>query len=746
MLIPRALFIEVVVTEHGSTMRIGNIATIPAVSSTRVYPCYIPNDAALGFRTIHYQRSSCFGVKLCCLQLSGQIISYALSWTIAQSRHNLWRRKGEHILGRPYQNELKLLAQTYSWAKRLDLESIRPVLFAIAEKPLLVVGSGGSLSAAHLAATLHERRFGQIARACTPLELSESLPFLSSKHGVLILSAGGRNADVIGALQSCVQNEVFRVGVLCGTARTPLARMARSNEFVALAEFSSPAGKDGFLAVNSLMAFAILLSRVYSEHLDASVLPESFEELLGAPLAEDFLRSVTKGDLAGVLKRETLVVLYGPDTKPAAIDLESKFTEAALGRVQLADFRNFGHGRHHWLAKRARESGIVALCGPEDFELAKKTIALLPREVPHVLATFGHSAERRQISALVYAIAFTGCVGEIRGIDPGKPGVPDFGRKIYHLKSKSPKQTSLARWRQVVVKRKFAAFGLAPRSDAMFSALSKAMDKQIAKLGHQDFRSLVLDYDGTLCTAQERFDGPSQRMSGHLSRLLDAGVLVGIATGRGDSVRADLRRVFDKRYWAHVWIGYHNGGEIGRLDDESIPPPQDDVSPDLQEVKSLLEADAFVQSHINLTYRHSQITLRPKRTLSIDALWAFAMEKIKRSVSVGIRALSSTHSVDVVASRVSKMNLLDHLQNLELVERGEKILCLGDRGRFPGNDFELLAHEFALSVDEVSGDIDSGWNLAPPGCRGILATLHYMALMKVNGNRFTLDLSEMLSK
>ena len=41
-------------------------------------------------------------------------------------------------------------------------------------------------------------------------------------------------------------------------------------------------------------------------------------------------------------------------------DLESKFTEAALGHLQIADYRNFAHGRHHWLAKRSETSAILA--------------------------------------------------------------------------------------------------------------------------------------------------------------------------------------------------------------------------------------------------------------------------------------------------------------------------------------------------------------------------------------------------
>src|SRR3546814_11190275 len=33
------------------------------------------------------------------------------------------------------------------------------------------------------------------------------------------------------------------------------------------------------------------------------------------------------------------------------------------------------------------------------------------------------------------AMELTGQAGEILGVDPGRPGVPDFGRRIYHVTS-----------------------------------------------------------------------------------------------------------------------------------------------------------------------------------------------------------------------------------------------------------------------------------------------------------------------
>jgi hypothetical protein len=66
------------------------------------------------------------------------------------------------------------------------------------------------------------------------------------------------------------------------------------------------------------------------------------------------------------------------------------------------------------------------------------------------------------------------------------------------------------------------------------------------------------------------------------------------------------------------------------------------------------------------------------------------------------------------------------------------ILTIGDRGRWPGNDFELLREPFALSVDEISVDPDTCWNLALPGQRGLAVTIDYLAALDVTsgGLRF----------
>jgi hypothetical protein len=48
----------------------------------------------------------------------------------------------------------------------------------------------------------------------------------------------------------------------------------------------------------------------------------------------------------------------------------------------------------------------------------------------------------------------------------------------------------------------------------------------------------------------------------------------------------------------------------------------------------------------------------------------------------------------------------------------------------------LLAQPYALSVDEVSADPNTCWNLAPPGHRGVQALLDYVGAFRVKDGCF----------
>ena len=80
----------------------------------------------------------------------------------------------------------------------------------------------------------------------------------------------------------------------------------------------------------------------------------------------------------------------------------------------------------------------------------------------------------------------------------------------------------------------------------------------------------------------------------------------------------------------------------------------------------------------------------------------------------------SDHSVDIVAASVSRLNAVRRLRE---TIGDAPILAIGDRGRWPGNDHELLREPFALGVDEISVDPATCWHLGESGQCGPPVTL-----------------------
>lgn len=634
-------------------------------------------------------------------------------------------------MGRPYDTEIKELPATYSWAMAEDVEALKRAVRESAPFPLLSIGSGGSLTAAHLHAYLHRTYAGQPASATTPFSAIASLAVLEPQS-VWFVTAGGGNPDVVGALPMIARAEPRTAALLCLRRKSPAARVAREYEFVRTVEFEPPVKKDGFLATNSLLALTVLLARAYADHAGAE---NPFPSALLGFLAP----SLSGKDLRALLKRDTLVVLCSPSTFPAGIDLESKFTEAALGHVQVSDFRNFAHGRHHWLAKRSGESAILALSALSDVHLAEKTLGLLP-DVPkvHLQVPDGPAGA---LAALVAALQLVAFAGAGRGIDPGRPGVPTFGRRIYHLRSAYRQVNGLGAPDVTAIQRKERAAGERrgePETERRWTQAYGAFASRISKAV---FGGVVLDYDGTLCGIDERFRGIRPVVAAHLERLLSAGAAIGVATGRGKSAREDLRRKLPKGLWHSVVVGYYNGGDVATLEDDAHPTV-DGTEFVPHTTRAALEAHPALSSRARITIRPRQVTIEPSDVCNADALYSIVSAIVQRHEGSGVSVVRSSHSIDVLAAGVSKRAVVERVRD-SLAGDGRpfrSVLCIGDRGAWPGNDFALLDDEFALSVDEVSASPDTCWNLAPPGHRGIQATLDYLEAVVGENGRFRMCL------
>lgn len=191
-------------------------------------------------------------------------------------------------------------------------------------------------------------------------------------------------------------------------------------------------------------------------------------------------------------------------------------------------------------------------------------------------------------------------------------------------------------------------------------------------------------------------------------------------------MREQLQASVRRAYWGHFRIGYYNGSEIGNLEDNKKPALKNPEAW-LDALGCALGQDSVLQGSCVFTIREKQITVEARGSVSTEWLWREVLRVSATSMSP-VRVTHSTRSVDIVPLGVSKLALLEDLAR-DGIER-DSVLCVGDLGQFPGNDFELLTHPYSISCDQASSRIEGCWNFAPMGYRGVQATLYYLGKIR----------------
>lgn len=514
------------------------------------------------------------------------------------------------------------------------------------------------------------------------------------------------------------------MGTICLAPESKFATLSRQYEYLHSWVEPSPVDGDGFLATNSLIAFFVLSHRLFEPEVD---LPPVYTDLRN-------LAHYSQRDAKKLIERDHLIVLHGSSTRAAALDFESKMSEAGLSSVQLADYRNFAHGRHNWIAKKTNSTGVLALYSREDREIAEKTIQILKTVCPVTAVTIDGPSSLASLVALPSVFEITKLAGVFRQIDPGRPGVPPFGRQIYNLKptSKQPVRPGASPTVEDVVARKFNMC----TTNAPLPELRDAAHVAHQELNKGEYEALVLDFDDTLCGRDERFGALRKDVAAELERIAATGIPLGIATGRGRSVRIQLRDSIAEPFWTGFAVGYYNGAEIASLADDGKPDASENAEGILKNAAELLLADKVIRILAGITVRPRQVTLEPSYRANMAVLWKETIRCLSY-LSESVKVVHSSRSVDVVTTSTSKCSLITAL-SARLQGSKSKVLCIGDQGCYPGNDFELLSYPYSLSSDRCSMALDSCWNFAPIGYRGVQATKYY--LQKLQASRSGLKL------
>lgn len=626
-------------------------------------------------------------------------------------------------MGKNFEKEINSLDITYRKVLETDVSVLSNFLSTIRNEAILLVGSGGSFSVASAVEYLLLHA-GYIAKAVTPVGLGMYSTQIR-KMSIILFTAGGRNKDTINTYKFLSDLEPNYICSVCMKEDAPLKSIQRANLHNLYFEWDMPTKKDGYLAVNSLIASILLFSKALYE-----LTKNNFFKL-------DLKYSFVKPNISSckeVITKDSIIVLHGGITTPVAIDLESKFSETALGNVQLVDYRNFAHGRHFWIAHRVNKSSIIVMSSKKYENLIKRTLKLIPEEIPILNINMVQNNILGFLDCYMNMFHVVKEAGILQNIDPGNPKVSEFGRKMYHL---SYNQCNDEEYKVIkrncilaAVNRKICGESEQER----FNQYYNNCNEYIKEISKKDFRGIIFDYDGTLHQKGDFLDVEKQIYS-HINRLLEKRIIVGIATGRGKSVRVELQRVIKKEFWDSVLIGYYNCSTFGFLSDDYKPDKSITKSKNLLDISAYLKD--FESHRIDIDSDNPyQISIKPKSKYHIDL-------DLLREICLrwkGIKLVYSSHSVDIILDEISKSNIIDELMKYSKLADSD-ILFIGDSGAFGGNDFEMLSSKYSLSVDTSSKSDCSCWNIAPIGLRNLDATKYYFEKIII-GNRgyFSIDL------
>jgi hydroxymethylpyrimidine pyrophosphatase-like HAD family hydrolase len=492
----------------------------------------------------------------------------------------------------------------------------------------------------------------------------------------------------------------------------------------------------------------LILLNSYIKLLNVDIkLPDSLTDLINVGSSRTEVEMNFQSKILPILEKKNLLILFDKWSKPTALYLQSAFIESGLGYVYISDYRNFAHGIHNWLNKSKKEVSVLALTASTKSDLPKRTLNSLPSTISRYLLESNWPLPISSLELLIKSMYIVKIKGEQMKIDPGIPNISVFGKKIFNLDIEIPSDTLsppliLSDSELTAISKKIG-YKFPQTNSKGVEYWKSAYSKFIKKIRNNRFKGIVFDYDGTLVSQDERFVGPCQSIIDNMVKLLEHDITIGIATGRGKSVRMDLEKVIPSRYWQNILIGYYNGSDIGYLNDSSHPKPNKKPNSLLSKIDSDLKNDDFFSQIASIKLRDKQLSLEPIFPISIDDLFHYLHSTIIEPERGNVQFLTSAHSIDILLPDVTKLSLVQKIYSLDKFKRKKiKIVSFGDKGRWPGNDFYLLNHEYSLSVNEVSMNPACCWNLSPAGKYGVQAMLYYFEKMQIKDSYVQINLEE----
>ena len=278
--------------------------------------------------------------------------------------------------------ELEKTNEILLWADRQDVAGLKRFIEEAPEKPLICIGSGGSLSTCKFISLMYSTRKG-LGTAITPYSVYSISDDVLKTCKILLVSNRGNNKDITAIAKRCMLiNPEWTANLTTtdGTKNDLKKIIAPKNSF----NYESGIN-DRFISINSVTANYALVLKTFKGDFEI-----------------DFKNLDDEGifDYRGIYH---YIVLYGGWGEPAALDFESKIVESGIATCAVSDYRNFCHGRfilpcnhcgHDKKKDIPNDSAVVMIMTPREVPLADRIRDFLPDKCKKIIIeTFAEGAE-----------------------------------------------------------------------------------------------------------------------------------------------------------------------------------------------------------------------------------------------------------------------------------------------------------------------------------------------------------------
>ena len=295
----------------------------------------------------------------------------------------------------------------------------------------LLVGSGGSFSASIFGEILYLHSLGKLAKAITPFEF-EGLNKIDSDTIVWFISHGGSNTDILGAALYAKEIEHSKSIILTGNKNSKLADLANQYKWKKIfiqSQERNFVSIIGFLSQISALS-AILATNEELEKLDEFFSEESLRSFFNSSIKIMKSLAYKISNNSDVVDNIHIVGLARGWGWPALIDLESKIIEGGICTIEMAELKNFTHGRYINTFGRKNRYAIL-MKTPSDAELVNYIVKRFKRRVPYSVLQTDKNGIIGSIELIIKSIFLAYYLGQIAKKDILKPKYPPEAKGLY---------------------------------------------------------------------------------------------------------------------------------------------------------------------------------------------------------------------------------------------------------------------------------------------------------------------------